>query len=57
MSYEESLTDDITKEIMRLHNKGLTIYYISTKLRVRPWEVKGVIKKELRQDYDSLFKS
>ncbi len=43
-------------KIMEWHSKGLTQYYIATKLKMPIGVVEGIIETEVRKDHSSLFR-
>ena len=42
-------------KILEYHNKGLTHFYIATKLRLPKEEVKQVIEEEIKKDFKGFF--
>ena len=50
------MNQKLKEEIMVWHNKGLTQYYIATKLRLPVGIVEKIIETELKEDFNSLFR-
>ena len=47
---EKFVPENIRKRILQLNGRGLTIYYIGTRLDVSPYVVKKIIEDDIRKD-------
>ena len=50
------LMQPLSDDVMYWHNKGLSQFGIAQKLKINYWEAQQIIEKELKEDFDSLFR-
>ena len=49
------MKEHLRRKILKLHAKGLSVYYIAKTLDVKSWDAQEVIEKSVLIDYETLF--